>query len=218
MATLRVVDTPSPPQAGRSFELVAGEQTIGREKGNDIQLADQGVSRRHLRLVFDGIDWEAIDQGSGNGLFVNGERVERRRLADGDRLKVGQTTLVFESPDAAPPTTMLCLGCGTPWLPQSRFCLRCGRPLGAEARVPAQAAAPPAGPTAAPPAQAAPIPTTPAPALIAATPRASGCAMGCLVLSIVLLVTSIGGSLTLLYRTGHLPIPFLSRTGVAASR
>lgn len=74
---------------------------IGRVAGNDLVLEwDREVSRSHAQLERIGSDWALVDDGlSRNGSHVNGERVvARRRLSDGDVLRVGQTTLVFRAP------------------------------------------------------------------------------------------------------------------------
>jgi pSer/pThr/pTyr-binding forkhead associated (FHA) protein len=61
---------------------------------------DDEVSRLHAELVLSGEDWTLSDHGlSLNGTFVNGEPVGgRRRLKDGDALRVGTTVLVFRNP------------------------------------------------------------------------------------------------------------------------
>lgn len=75
--------------------------TVGRIEHNDLPLAwDPEVSRTHAQLELVGGDWTLIDDGlSRNGSFVNGERVlGRRRLCDGDVLRLGRTSLVFRAP------------------------------------------------------------------------------------------------------------------------
>jgi len=75
--------------------------TVGRSAGRDICLDwDPEVSRLHAELERVGRDWTVVDDGlSRNGTFVNGERLAgRRRLRDGDRLRVGATSLVFHAP------------------------------------------------------------------------------------------------------------------------
>ena len=82
----------------------AGRVTIGRSAGNDVALTwDSEVSRLHAELERLGDEWIISDEGlSRNGSFVNGERVEaRRRLRDGDVIRIGQTTLAFRIPDPA---------------------------------------------------------------------------------------------------------------------
>jgi hypothetical protein len=75
--------------------------TIGRSMDADLVLSwDAEVSGVHAELRRIGGDWVLVDDGlSRNGSFVNGERVSRRRrLRDGDLLRVGETTLAFRNP------------------------------------------------------------------------------------------------------------------------
>ena len=74
---------------------------IGRIAGNDVVLDwDRQVSRSHAQLERVGSDWTLLDDGlSRNGSHVNGERIaSRRRLCDGDVVRVGQTTIVYRAP------------------------------------------------------------------------------------------------------------------------
>jgi pSer/pThr/pTyr-binding forkhead associated (FHA) protein len=78
--------------------------TIGREAEADLALGwDPQVSRVHAQLECVGGQWTVVDDGlSRNGSFVNGERIAgRRRLADGDSLRLGRTQLVFRVPGPA---------------------------------------------------------------------------------------------------------------------
>src|SRR3954452_8448558 len=86
-----------------ALEGRAGRVSIGRSPGNDIALTwDSEVSRLHVELERLGDEWIVSDEGlSRNGSFVNGERVDgRRRLRDGDVLRIGRTVLAFRIPDA----------------------------------------------------------------------------------------------------------------------
>lgn len=77
--------------------------TLGRGDDVDVNLAfDPEVSRAHAELEPVGSDWALVDDGlSRNGSFVNGERVvARRRLRDGDLLRLGATALLFRDPRA----------------------------------------------------------------------------------------------------------------------
>src|ERR1700712_3186775 len=79
--------------------LAASERlAIGRTAQNDLALGwDREVSRTHAQLELVGGGWTLIDDGlSRNGSFVNGERVlGRRRLDDGDVVRLGTTPLLF---------------------------------------------------------------------------------------------------------------------------
>lgn len=78
--------------------LTAGPVAIGRSPSNDIVLDwDLQVSRTHAQLEAIGEDWVLLDGGlSRNGCAVNGQPLAgRRRLVDGDVVRVGATALVF---------------------------------------------------------------------------------------------------------------------------
>jgi Protein of unknown function (DUF3662)/FHA domain len=79
----------------RSWPLAAAELTIGRAEQSDIPLADPGVSRNHARVVREGDDFIVEDLRSTNGTEVNGQPIRRRRLANGDLLKLASSTLQF---------------------------------------------------------------------------------------------------------------------------
>jgi pSer/pThr/pTyr-binding forkhead associated (FHA) protein len=76
--------------------------TIGRGEGVDLSLDwDERVSRVHAELERVGETWALADDGlSRNGSFVNGKRVRgRRRLEEGDELRLGGTRVVFRAPE-----------------------------------------------------------------------------------------------------------------------
>jgi hypothetical protein len=79
----------------QSFPLAAGQVTIGRHSGNDIVLAGPTVSSHHAVVHLE--DGRALieDQGSLNGTFRNGERVETAELEPGDRIQIGPHLLVY---------------------------------------------------------------------------------------------------------------------------
>ena len=79
----------------RTFDLVDLETVIGRGEGCHVTLPDPGVSRRHARVLREGDDFVIEDLRSTNGTEVNGKLIVRRRLADGDMIKMGSSTLLF---------------------------------------------------------------------------------------------------------------------------
>jgi adenylate cyclase len=91
--------------SGRSYSL-EDFTLIGRGEGATLQLADAGVSRQHCSIRREDRDYWLLDLGSANGSFVNGVELSAARvLRDGDRLTLGNSTLVFmESGAAAAPT------------------------------------------------------------------------------------------------------------------
>jgi pSer/pThr/pTyr-binding forkhead associated (FHA) protein len=75
--------------------------TLGRSPENDVCLSWDGeVSRLHAEIERVGEHWLVVDDGvSRNGTFVAGERVSgRRRLQDGDVVRLGSTAVVFRCP------------------------------------------------------------------------------------------------------------------------
>jgi hypothetical protein len=93
----------SPEAAGyeREFPLSGGPGTtvlIGRTPESDIRLADTGVSRRHGMVRRTSDHWIYEDLGSTNGSAINGRRIGKSELRDGDRLELGNTVLVFREP------------------------------------------------------------------------------------------------------------------------
>jgi pSer/pThr/pTyr-binding forkhead associated (FHA) protein len=96
-----VVREGPPVSVGARFPVEA-ELSLGRE-GADVTLDDPEISRRHavVRPVDDGL--LVRDEGSVNGTFVNGRRIyESTRLADGDVLSLGRSSLLVEVPAPAP--------------------------------------------------------------------------------------------------------------------
>lgn len=62
---------------------------VGRDLRADVRIAHPLISRAHLLLRFDHNRWVAIDNGSLNGLFVNGRRVPAVDIADGTAVNIG---------------------------------------------------------------------------------------------------------------------------------
>lgn len=84
------------PQAGRRHEIDA-EVTMGRSPSCTIALEDAKVSRKHVRIAMVGGEARVSDLGSRNGTLVNGEKIEGEvTLLPGDRLQVGDSTILFE--------------------------------------------------------------------------------------------------------------------------
>jgi predicted component of type VI protein secretion system len=72
-----------------------GEVALGRSRECEVRLPDADTSRRHAKIVCSGGRFVLHDLGSTNGTFVNGERIEQRELAPGDRLQIGANAVTF---------------------------------------------------------------------------------------------------------------------------
>jgi pSer/pThr/pTyr-binding forkhead associated (FHA) protein len=78
-----------------TFRILPGNvKTIGRAPRADFIVDAALVSRIHCRLSAGPGEIEAVDLSSTNGTYVNGERVARGLLRDGDRLRVGAVELL----------------------------------------------------------------------------------------------------------------------------
>lgn len=83
---------------GMRYQLQNGVMTIGRHSTADIMLNDHNVSRRHAELHPVGDTYQLVDLGSTNGCKVNGQRIERQVLVDGDEITLGPVKLRFRRP------------------------------------------------------------------------------------------------------------------------
>jgi pSer/pThr/pTyr-binding forkhead associated (FHA) protein len=100
MAAIRVT-----VRGGEIDRKVLGKSlVIGRGEECDLRLSDGDVSRAHCRIEHAAGGYILVDLGSRNGTLLDGQRITRRLLCDGDALRVGSHTLLFESGVAAPRT------------------------------------------------------------------------------------------------------------------
>jgi hypothetical protein len=80
---------------GDRRELDKRRVLIGRSRDCDVQLEDANVSRRHAEIRQEGATFWVVDLDSTNGIEVNGRRLKRAKLEDGDKLVMGSTELTF---------------------------------------------------------------------------------------------------------------------------
>ena len=86
----------SGPMHGRKFYLTLESTTMGKDPSNNIILRDNTVSKRHAGIrIKDAKRYELHDFGSSNGSFINGHRVSKQFLKDGDVIKLGETEIIF---------------------------------------------------------------------------------------------------------------------------
>src|SRR2546423_11397336 len=91
----------SGPNAGQRYEI-KDEVTLGRSPSCEIPLEDSKVSRRHAKVFVKEGQTRITDLGSRNGTVVNGEKIEGEAiLLPGDRVQVGDSTILFEPPAKA---------------------------------------------------------------------------------------------------------------------
>ena len=79
---------------GGEFALPAGKEiVVGRSSDLEMVLVEDMVSRKHARIFWETDQVEIEDLGSTNGTFVNGEKIKRATLKEGDRVLIGTSIL-----------------------------------------------------------------------------------------------------------------------------
>lgn len=94
---LGVLESPEDePPAGTTIAL-GPINSLGRNVNNTIFIEDDFVSANHAMLTFRGRSWFIEDQGSTNGTYVNGHRIDRPvALSFGDELTIGRVRMRLE--------------------------------------------------------------------------------------------------------------------------
>ncbi|MFD5278318.1 FhaA domain-containing protein [Pseudarthrobacter sp. NPDC058362] len=88
---------------GQRYSLNAPSIVLGRSSEADILIEDTGVSRRHLEIRTENGVTHAVDMGSTNGSYVNGQRVSgSTELTDGSTITMGRTKIIFRLLPASP--------------------------------------------------------------------------------------------------------------------
>ena len=89
--------------SGARFPVLYWENSIGRSKSCDIYLPDATASRDHAVLLRRDEGWFICDTGSKSGVYVNGRKIDGRKLLNiGDKVTMGSTTLVLRNTDERP--------------------------------------------------------------------------------------------------------------------
>jgi pSer/pThr/pTyr-binding forkhead associated (FHA) protein len=86
-------------------ELVKERVTIGRKPHNDIALDHRAVSSAHATLTVMLDDVILEDLGSTNGTFINGQKVYRHKLVEGDKIAIATFELRFVASPMKPQPT-----------------------------------------------------------------------------------------------------------------
>jgi pSer/pThr/pTyr-binding forkhead associated (FHA) protein len=80
-----------------TFRVSGGAvKTIGRAPRADFIVNAALVSRLHCRLEAGPNEIDVVDLSSTNGTYVNDKKIDRARLASGDRLRIGRVELTVE--------------------------------------------------------------------------------------------------------------------------
>jgi pSer/pThr/pTyr-binding forkhead associated (FHA) protein len=83
------------PNKGRVYYLIGKRVIIGRGENADIQIIDVKISREHAELSFSDNGYTITDLGAENGIIVNDTKIKQKKLADSEKVVIGQTVFKY---------------------------------------------------------------------------------------------------------------------------
>jgi len=83
------------PNKGMVYYLIGKRAIIGRSEVADIQIVDTKISREHAELSFAGNGYTVTDLGAQNGIIVNDKKISQKKLADNEKMVIGQTVFKY---------------------------------------------------------------------------------------------------------------------------
>jgi hypothetical protein len=84
------------PDVGVKIDIAKNRVNIGRRASNELPLTDLNTSRLQVYVVLEDNTHVLYDAKSLNGTYVNGNRIMRKVLETGDRIKIGNTVILYE--------------------------------------------------------------------------------------------------------------------------
>ncbi len=145
---------------GRQYILTKAVSTVGRDELSDVGVfGDRSVAPHHATISKEPSGYVLVDQSGGAGTFVNGVRISRQPLRDGDTIQIGESRLEFHEKATRNPVQMpaetapepavvgppmpsgICPFCGQPKDPATGACA-CSVPAGDVVRAPVMPASP----------------------------------------------------------------------------
>lgn len=81
---------------GLVFEIQKSRTSVGRDQSADVQIHDNGLSRKHFEIIWDGSKAGIRDLGSTNGTFVEGVKVREQALPVDSIIKAGNKSFTFK--------------------------------------------------------------------------------------------------------------------------
>ena len=94
-AKVEVEWTPTLEVSGQRYVISASRTVVGRDASADIQVPDNGLSRKHFEILWDGAKAGVRDLQSTNGTKVNGRPVTEVGIATDTVIEAGKSTFVF---------------------------------------------------------------------------------------------------------------------------
>lgn len=83
------------PNKGKVYYLTGKRIVIGRGENTDILIVDTKISREHAELSFAEGGYTITDLGAQNGIVVNDTKVKQKKLADNEKIVIGQTVFKY---------------------------------------------------------------------------------------------------------------------------
>ena len=80
---------------GVPHELKRSRTTVGRDSTADLQIGDNGLSRKHFEILWDGKLAAVLDLGSTNGTKVKGQKITQQTISSGTIIQAGRTDFLF---------------------------------------------------------------------------------------------------------------------------
>jgi pSer/pThr/pTyr-binding forkhead associated (FHA) protein len=81
---------------GNVYPVTGNVTTIGRGETNKIVIPERSISRTHCRVERTSTGYRMVDMNSTNGTFVNGHKVTRTTIHNGDNVRLGAVSFRFE--------------------------------------------------------------------------------------------------------------------------
>lgn len=81
---------------GVTHELTKPRTTVGRDSAADLQIGDNGLSRKHFEILWDGQRAAVLDLGSTNGTKVLGKKIDQLTISSGTVVSAGRTEFLYK--------------------------------------------------------------------------------------------------------------------------
>lgn len=82
--------------SGKALHIKGARATVGRDSSADIQINDNGLSRKHFEILWDGKNAIVRDLKSTNGTKVGGKKIDQAALSNETVISAGRTNFVFK--------------------------------------------------------------------------------------------------------------------------
>ena len=92
-ATLTIIEG---SDIGIKIDIANNRVNIGRRITNELPLTDINTSRLHAYIICEEYQHIIYDANSLNGMYVNGKHIDKCRLNNGDKIKLGSTVILYE--------------------------------------------------------------------------------------------------------------------------